>query len=111
MATIKPPSQRYEEQRAVGARPALEPMMNVSGQVLDPQGRPLGGARLVLVSTNRKPDHLGTSGADGRFTIKIPREAAPRRFLAACAPGAGIDLAGISGLNPARWSCAWSRIM
>ena len=77
--------------------------MNVSGRVLDPQGRPFNGARLILVGKAQKPENLGTSAADGRFTVKIPRETAePTRFLAACAPGAGIDFAGIAGLNPAR---------
>ncbi len=77
--------------------------MDVSGQVLDPLGRPFNGARLILVGRGQKPENLGTSGADGRFTVKIPRETAePTRFLAACAPGAGIDFAAIAGLNPAR---------
>jgi RNA polymerase sigma factor (sigma-70 family) len=93
---------KSDAQQAGAERPALESMMNVSGQVLDPQGRPFNGARLVLVGRSQKPEDLGTSGADGRFTVKIPREAEPRRFLAACAPGAGIDFAAIAGLNPAR---------
>ena len=94
---------RSDAQQAGAERPALEPMMNVSGQVLDPQGRPLGGARLILVGRGQKPEDRGTSGADGRFTVKIPRETTePTRFLAACAPGAGIDFAAIAGLNPAR---------
>ena len=76
--------------------------MNVSGQVLDPQGQPLGGARLILVGRSQKPEDLGTSGADGRFTVKVPERSLPGRFLAACAPGAGLDFAGIAGLNPAR---------
>ncbi len=89
--------------QAVAERPAPEPMMNVSGQVLDPQGRPFDGARLMLVGRGRKPENLGTSGALGRFTVKIPRETAePTRLLAACASSAGIDFAAIAGLNPAR---------
>jgi RNA polymerase sigma factor (sigma-70 family) len=106
-ATTAPDNQampaRSDAQQAGAERPALEPMMNVSGQVLDPQGRPFNGARLILVGRSQKPENLGTSGADGRFTVKIPRETAePTRFLAACAPGAGIDFATIAGLNPAR---------
>ncbi len=94
---------KSDAQQAGAERPALEPMMNVSGQVLDPQGRPLYGARLVLVGRGQKPANLGMSGALGRFTVKIPRETAePTRFLAACAPGAGVDFTAIPGLNPAR---------
>jgi RNA polymerase sigma factor (sigma-70 family) len=94
---------KSDAQQDGAERPALEPMMNVSGQVLDPQGLPLGGARLILVGRGQQPENLGTSGADGRFTVKIPRDTAePTRFLAACAPGAGIDFAPLAGLNPAR---------
>jgi RNA polymerase sigma factor (sigma-70 family) len=106
-ATTAPDNQampaKSDAQQAVAERPALQPMMNVSGQVLDPQGRPLGGARLILVGRGQKSEDLGTSGADGRFTVKVPRETAePTRFLAASVPGAGIDFAAIAGLNPAR---------
>ena len=65
---------KSDAQQAGAERPALEPMMNVSGQVLDPQGRPFNGARLILVGRSQKPEDLGTSGADGRFTVKVPRE-------------------------------------
>ena len=75
--------------------------MNVSGQVLDPQGRPFHGARLVLIGRSQKPEDLGTSGADGRFTVKVPKgwgQGASRSVR----PGAGLDFATIAGLNPAR---------
>ena len=71
---------RSDAQQAGAERPALEPMMNVSGQVLDPQGRPFDGARLILVGRSQKPENLGTSGADGRFTVKIPRETRAKAF-------------------------------
>ena len=93
---------RSDARQAGAERPAPAPMMDVSGQVLDPQGRPLGGARLTLVGGSQKPEDLGTSGPDGRFTVKVPRESEPRRFLAASAPGAGLDFAAIAGLNRAR---------
>jgi RNA polymerase sigma factor (sigma-70 family) len=93
---------KSDAQQAGAERPALEPMMNVSGRVLDPQGRPLKGARLMLVGRTQKSEDLGTSGADGRFTVKVPKGWEPGRFLAACAPGAGLDFAAIAGLNPSR---------
>ena len=93
---------RSDAPQAVAERPTSEPMMDVSGQVLDPQGRPFHGARLILVGRRQKPEDLGTSGADGRFTVKVPKGWEPGRFLAACAPGAGLDFAAIAGLNPAR---------
>ncbi len=95
-------------QQAVTERPALEPMMNVSGRVLDPQGRPFKGARLMLVGRGQKPENLGTSGADGRFTVKIPREAESKRFLTACAsaPGSTSPVSpGSTRRGPS--NCAW----
>ncbi len=104
---------KSDAQQAGAERPALEPMMNVSGQVLDPQGRPFNGARLILVGRRQKPENLGTSGADGRFTVKIPRETAePRRFLAACRSRRRYRLRRVSpgSTRRGRSSCAWSRI-
>ena len=102
---------KSDAQQAGAERPALEPMMNVSGQVLDPQGRPFNGARLILVGRSQKPEDLGTSGADGRFTVKVPRGrsqgASSQRALQApvstSPPSPGSTRRGQS-------SCAWSRI-
>jgi hypothetical protein len=93
---------KSDAQRAAAEGPALEPRMNVSGQVLDPQGRPMSGARLMLVGRGQKPENLGTSGADGRFTVKVPSTTELSCFLAACAPGVGVDFAAIVGLNSTR---------
>src|SRR5207237_839394 len=47
------------------------------------------------------------SAPDGRFTVKVPSGATQghflaSHFLAARAPGAGLDFIGIGGLDPAR---------
>jgi RNA polymerase sigma factor (sigma-70 family) len=83
-------------------RPAAQPPIDLSGRILDAQGKPLAGAQLVLVGYDARPVELGSSAADGRFTIKVPRAATRGQFLAARVPGAGVDFIGIGGLDPAR---------
>ena len=69
------------------------------GQVLDPDGKPVAGASIVLSrpENKRAPQRLATSGADGRFEAAIPPwsiedpgvEDPPVAHLAALAPGFG----------------------
>ncbi len=102
---------RSDAQQAGAESPALEPMMNVSGQVRDPQDRPFNGARLILVGRSQKPENLGTSGADGRFTVKIPRETEAKTFPRSVRPGAVSTSPPSPGsIRRGRWNCAWSRI-
>ncbi len=78
---------------------ARESPVVVSGQVLDPDGKPVAGASIVVGGPNyrRPPDRLGTSGADGRFEVAIPPAAIEGHgaddhlatYLAALAPGFG----------------------
>jgi RNA polymerase sigma factor (sigma-70 family) len=59
------------------AKQAEEETVVIRGRVLDPGGKPLVGARIVLVVPVffRRPtsQSLTTSGSDGRFTALIPR--------------------------------------
>jgi RNA polymerase sigma factor (sigma-70 family) len=58
-------------------------MVNVSGRVLDPDGKPFAGAELTVCRWDRdrtdfnltKPKVLAKSGPDGRFTFSIPKVA------------------------------------
>jgi len=69
------------------------------GQVLDPDGKPVAGASIVLSRPEnlRPPQRLATSGADGRFEAAIPPRSIeepgvddpPVAHLAALAPGFG----------------------
>src|SRR5262249_7577085 len=69
-------------------KPAAEETVEVRGQVLDPEGKPVAGAKLYLAQP--KPDGpasspQATSGMDGRFRFTIPRPE-PARDAAAKAP-------------------------
>jgi RNA polymerase sigma factor (sigma-70 family) len=106
-AAATPPDDRAMPARADKSQPSAErraaqPPVEFSGRVLDPLGKPLAGARLLLAGKGDKPLDLGTSAPDGRFTVKVPRDAAQGHYLAARAPSAGIDFIGLGGLDPAR---------
>jgi RNA polymerase sigma factor (sigma-70 family) len=89
--------------------------MEVSGRVLDPQGRPLAGARLYVGYAYRRSEldavaHppiyplRATSGMDGRFHFVLVRSDLDARYLDASRPvviaaadGFGLDWAEIGG--------------
>src|SRR5581483_394207 len=107
-AAAPPPDSRAMPAKADRPQPSAEgraaqPLMNLSGRVLDPQGQPLSGAKLLLVGKTAKPVDLGTSAPDGRFTVTVPKDSThDHHFLAASAPGTGMDFVSTGGLDPAR---------
>ncbi len=64
-------------------------MVPIQGRVLDPDGKPKAGAKLVLLRGG-KHQQLGATTADGRFTLTIPKEAKDGHLIAQ-ADGYGID--------------------
>ncbi len=62
----------------------------VRGRVLDPSGKPLAGAELLLVGRQDKPERLGVADAEGRFAVRAPRGKRWVKLLAR-APGLGAD--------------------
>ncbi len=98
---------------------AAEDRIEVSGRVLDPQGRPLAGAKLYVGYTPRRyePDavaHLpiyplrAISGKDGRFHFTFARSDLDGQYLDASRPvviatadGLGLDWAEVGGSTAA----------
>jgi RNA polymerase sigma factor (sigma-70 family) len=88
------------QQAAPGAAPAKERTgdaasdaakeTTISGRVLNPDGEPLAGAKLLLYPYDGEPMDAGTSGADGRFKVEVPAKPMTL-YLAARAEGAGTD--------------------
>jgi RNA polymerase sigma factor (sigma-70 family) len=87
------PAAPPEEEKPAAAKPAAEVKptpagekdgpLEVRGRVLDPDGKPAAGARLIFVySSSRKvPEKVwATSGADGRFEFSVAREALSDRW-------------------------------
>jgi RNA polymerase sigma factor (sigma-70 family) len=83
-----------QETPAKAAAPVAKPVSSptgptVRGRVLSPAGKPLAGAKLILIG-KAKPAELGASGTDGRFTLTLPTDWAGG-YLIAKADGVGID--------------------
>jgi RNA polymerase sigma factor (sigma-70 family) len=86
------PAARADAPKAAAkdSKPAPPARETVSGRVVDPAGKPLAGAELLLVGHAKTPENLGVTAADGRFSVAVPRG---KRWvvLLARAPGTGID--------------------
>jgi 5-hydroxyisourate hydrolase-like protein (transthyretin family) len=92
---------KKEPAKAVEKTPAAKPASpstgpTVRGRVRSPDGKPLAGAKLILVG-KAKPVELGASGTDGRFTLTLPTDWAGA-YLVAKADGVGIDFAHLNEL-------------
>jgi RNA polymerase sigma factor (sigma-70 family) len=62
----------------------------IQGRVLDPDGKPKAGAKLLMLEEGGNIRQLGTTEADGRFRVAVPNEAKASHLLAQ-AEGFGID--------------------
>jgi RNA polymerase sigma factor (sigma-70 family) len=91
-----PPALRPATKQAK-ALPAKEGEVEVRGRVLDPDGRPLAGAGLIVLpvapeaAKAGKPTFLARTDGEGRFTLALRRDSlAANQHLAAVADGFGI---------------------
>jgi RNA polymerase sigma factor (sigma-70 family) len=72
--------------------------VEIHGRILGPDGRPRAGAKLLLLGyEDKKVKELGTSEADGRFSLVVPKDNSDHAIIAQ-ADGAGIDF-----LNLREW--------
>jgi RNA polymerase sigma factor (sigma-70 family) len=81
-----------EAVRDAASAPEAAKKSVITGRVLNPDGEPLAGAKLLLFPYDYlgEPREAGTSGADGRFKVEVPSQ--PKiLYLAARADGAGTD--------------------
>ena len=49
--------------------------VTITGRVLDPDVKPLVGAKLFVTRSEGGVREVGTSGADGKFAVKVPAKA------------------------------------
>lgn len=64
------------------------PGMAISGEVLDPEGAPLAGAR-VSMKMSSVPSTIGITGADGKFTFRL-QSGVPGDLLVVPPEGSGL---------------------
>jgi RNA polymerase sigma factor (sigma-70 family) len=85
-ATAEPPAQAWTSALTPGEIRAEE-TVRLTGQVLDPDGRPHEGAELYLMALWDSPLNGGPpaarSGKDGRFTLAAPKSELARHLAAA----------------------------
>jgi RNA polymerase sigma factor (sigma-70 family) len=80
-------------------KPEAAKMVEIQGRVLDPEGKPKAGAKLLLLGEHEKIVDLGTTAEDGRFTVSVPKEASTR-WLIAQAEGAGCGFSHLDTRQP-----------
>jgi protocatechuate 3,4-dioxygenase beta subunit/5-hydroxyisourate hydrolase-like protein (transthyretin family) len=72
----------------------------VSGRVLNPAGKPVAGAELLLLGEKKPLQKAGSTDAEGRFTVAAPR-GERGASLVTRAPGFGIDFIDLGSLKGA----------
>jgi len=71
----------------------------IHGRVLDNHGKPRADARLLLLGEDNRPVVLGTSAADGQFSVEMSRDR-KNHYLVAYYAGLGLDAVECSGSQP-----------
>jgi RNA polymerase sigma factor (sigma-70 family) len=90
---------RPRTQSAGSSDPKVK-LKQLTGRVLDPDGKALPGAKLLLLGQPELFADMGTAGPDGRFAAQLPTEPPARCWLVAEASGMGIDFIEIGRLKP-----------
>jgi RNA polymerase sigma factor (sigma-70 family) len=104
---VRPPDEKAGEAKAEKIEPGSkapdgkEQRQIVVGRVLDPEGRPLAGARLYTPKLKKNPPEkledlevvrIATTGSDGGFRVTLDRPGDMfRQYLIAHADGFGVD--------------------
>ncbi len=74
-------------------KPETAKRVEIHGRVLDPDGKPKAGAKLLLLGKDDIAD-LGASATDGRFTVSVPKLG----YLVARSTDAGMAFLGLLSL-------------
>jgi hypothetical protein len=67
--------------------------MEIQGRVLDPEGKPKAGAKLLLLDRKGNVKQLGVAAADGRFAVTVAKEITRRwhHWLVVREDGSALD--------------------
>jgi RNA polymerase sigma factor (sigma-70 family) len=98
-AADPPADKASDKPKAAPPKHETAKTVEIQGRVLAPDGKPKAGAKLLLLSEKGKITALGTSAADGRFTIAVRKEAKDGHLVAQ-ADGTGIDFLDLPRGDP-----------
>ncbi len=88
----EPPAAKADDKpKAVPPKRETAKTVQIQGRVLDPDGKPKAGAKLLLLGADKKIVELGVTTADGRFSVLVPKKTRDY-YVIAQAEGTGIDV-------------------
>jgi RNA polymerase sigma factor (sigma-70 family) len=85
--------------RPTPIEPEAAKTVTFHGQVLDPEGKPKPGAKLLLLKERGELQKVGIAASEGRFTLTVPKKV-KEGCLIAQARGSGIDFFELRSLKP-----------
>jgi RNA polymerase sigma factor (sigma-70 family) len=73
---VDPPAATADDRpKAASPKPETAKTVEIQGRVLDPDGKPKAGAKLLLLKKEVEIKQLGVTAADGRFSVAVMKEA------------------------------------
>jgi RNA polymerase sigma factor (sigma-70 family) len=104
-----PAAKRGDKPRTAPPKHEAAMTVEIQGRVLGPDGKPKAGVKLLLLGQGDKPEPLGRTAADGRFTVSVPKEMTYRyrvdflfHYLVALSEDAGNDFLSLDSLGSAQ---------
>ncbi len=95
--SAEPPAAKTDEKpQNVSPKRDATKSAEIQGCVLDPDGKPKAGAKILMLEENGNARQLCTTEADGRFHVGVPKDA-KGNYLIAQAEGFGIDFVDFPG--------------
>ncbi len=94
----EPPTAKADVKSKTGpSKYAVAKTLEIQGRVLDPEGKPKAGAKLLLLEKDGIAE-IGVTTADGRFTVSVPKNG----YLIARSNDAGMEFIGLSLVQPGK---------
>ena len=98
----EPPAAKTEDKpKAASPQRKAAKTVEIQGRVLDPDGKPKAGAKILLLHEDGNVRQLGVSRADGSFSVE-PKEPKNSSWLLAQSDGFGIDFINLARDKPTK---------